>query len=111
MPVPMFASAFLFVLLASFALLTGSAGAERLMVDPAAPAWMHIGAAALLYTHIGGGAVGMVSGTTAILSPKGRTVHRPRAASSLSRCSPVIWLEPAWRPSWKPASGRISWPE
>lgn len=58
------------------AVLAPPAMAERLMVDPAAPGWMHFGAAVLLYIHIGGGTLGLVTGTAAILSPKGRPFHR-----------------------------------
>lgn len=50
--------------------------AETLKVDGDAPSWQHMGAALLLYLHIGGGTLGLVSGTVAVLSPKGRPVHR-----------------------------------
>lgn len=58
------------------AFLTAPAEAERLQVADNDPLWMHIGAAVLLYAHIGGGALGMLSGAAAILSPKGRPFHR-----------------------------------
>ena len=54
----------------------GSAAADRLVVDPAAPAVFHLGAAFLLHAHIAGGAIGLLAGTAAILTPKGRTLHR-----------------------------------
>ena len=47
-----------------------------LQVSPDAPAWMRYGADALLYTHIGGGAVGMVSGAVALFTRKGAWLHR-----------------------------------
>lgn len=57
-------------------LLAGPAMAETLKAAPDAPVWLHWGATALLWAHIGGGTLGMLSGATAILSPKGKTVHR-----------------------------------
>lgn len=57
-------------------LLTSAAVAERLQIAETDPGWMHWGAALLLYLHIGGGAVGLLSGSAAILSPKGRPFHR-----------------------------------
>jgi hypothetical protein len=57
-------------------LLAGPAMAETLKAAPDAPIWMHWGATLLLVLHIGGGTLGMLSGATAILSPKGRPVHR-----------------------------------
>lgn len=47
-----------------------------LQVAPDAPAWAHIGADALLVLHIGGGAIGILSGATALAARKGETVHR-----------------------------------
>lgn len=41
-----------------------------------APAWMHIGAAILLYAHIIGASVAMIAGTIAILARKGERLHR-----------------------------------
>ena len=55
---------------------SGSAHAVTLEVDPAASVWAHLGAQALLILHIGGGAVGLVSGATACATRKGGTVHR-----------------------------------
>ncbi len=47
-----------------------------LQVAADAPAWAHLGADALLVLHIGGGAIGILSGATALLARKGETVHR-----------------------------------
>lgn len=47
-----------------------------LQPDPAAPALLHIGAAALLWLHIGGAGLGMVSGVAAVAAPKGQWLHR-----------------------------------
>lgn len=47
-----------------------------LQVASDAPAWAHIGADALLVLHIGGGAIGILSGATALAARKGETVHR-----------------------------------
>jgi hypothetical protein len=66
----------LFFLILAASALAVPAFAETLKVDSHAPDWMHMGAALLLYLHIGGGALGLVSGTVAVLSPKGRPVHR-----------------------------------
>ena len=57
-------------------LLAGLAHADNLQARPGDPLWMHIGADALLYAHIGGGALGLISGVVAIAAPKGRRVHR-----------------------------------
>ena len=38
--------------------------------------WKHVGAGILLYAHIIGGALGLVSGTVAVLSRKGARLHR-----------------------------------
>lgn len=46
-----------------------------LAVDPHAPWIVKAGADAILFLHIGGGAVGMLSGVAALAAPKGRTVH------------------------------------
>lgn len=50
--------------------------AETLNVGSGAPVWMQMGATLLLFLHIGGGALGLVSGTISVLSRKGRPVHR-----------------------------------
>lgn len=54
----------------------GVASADQLQVDAAAPWWVRIGALALLWGHIGGGTVGLLSGTVALLSRKGGKLHR-----------------------------------
>ncbi len=65
----------LFLILAASA-MAAPAIAETLKPAADAPVWMHWGAALLLYLHIGGGTLGLLSGTVAVLSPKGRPVHR-----------------------------------
>lgn len=52
------------------------AHAANLQVAPDAPAWMHVGAAALLWLHIGGGAAGIATGFVALASRKGGRIHR-----------------------------------
>ncbi len=52
------------------------ANAVRLEVEETAPAWAHFGAAVLLYLHIGGGTVGIISGAIASIASKGQTLHR-----------------------------------
>jgi hypothetical protein len=47
-----------------------------LQISPEAPLIVHTGAAALLALHVGGGAVGIVSGWVAILANKGGRLHR-----------------------------------
>lgn len=54
----------------------GPAAAEVLGVYPGAPRWARIGGYALLYLHIGGGAIGLVSGFAAIVSRRGSAAHR-----------------------------------
>lgn len=54
----------------------GNFSAMILQVDPEAPAWVHTAANAMLVLHIGGGAVGLVSGTVALAARKGARVHR-----------------------------------
>jgi uncharacterized membrane protein len=62
---------------AVLALLASPAGhAANLQVAPDAPAWMHVGAAMLLWTHIAGGAAGIATGAIAIASRKGGKIHR-----------------------------------
>lgn len=68
-------------LAAGLALLPLAALAETLQAPPEGPAWMTLGADALLFVHIGGGAIGILTGAAAILSRKGAPVHR--AAGSL----------------------------
>ena len=55
---------------------TGVAHAAKLEVDPDAPLWIKLATDALLYAHIGGGAVGLVSGVAAIAARKGQALHR-----------------------------------
>lgn len=59
-----------------FVVVAGTAHAATLQVDPDAAAWAHIGAAFLLYAHIGGGVVGLISGLAASFSRKGSPLHR-----------------------------------
>lgn len=59
-----------------------------LHVSPDAPAWAHVAADTLLVLHIGGGAVGILSGATALFSRKGAPVHR--AAGTLFFVSMLI---------------------
>lgn len=56
--------------------LTGTAWADRLEPPAEAPWWIHAGAAALLYSHIGGGTVGLISGAIALAARKGGKAHR-----------------------------------
>jgi uncharacterized membrane protein len=55
---------------------TGLAHAEKLEVAADAPMWAHLGAGALLYLHIGGGIVGLLTGLLAFASKKGSFLHR-----------------------------------
>ena len=50
--------------------------AARLEVAPEAPNWMHLGAATLLFLHVGGGTLGLVAGTAASFTRKGGRRHR-----------------------------------
>ena len=65
------AGAFALALLAAPA-----AHASVLQASPDAPVWAHVGAAALLWLHIGGGAAGIATGAIAIASRKGGKIHR-----------------------------------
>lgn len=47
-----------------------------LQADAGSAWWMHAGAALLLFLHIAGAALGLISGAVAILAPKGERVHR-----------------------------------
>lgn len=58
------------------ALAPATALADNLEAGPGDPLWMHLGANALLWTHIAGGAIGMVTGVVALASRKGQRVHR-----------------------------------
>lgn len=55
---------------------SSSANAARLIVEPESSFIFHLGAAFLLYVHIGGGAIGLLSGVVASLSSKGKKIHR-----------------------------------
>jgi uncharacterized membrane protein len=66
----LFAVAFVAALLPSVAL------AENLEAGPGDPVWMNLAANALLWAHIAGGAIGMVTGVIALASRKGQSVHR-----------------------------------
>lgn len=57
-------------------LLPSAALADNLEAAPGDPAWMHLGANALLWAHITGGAIGMVTGVVALAARKGQRVHR-----------------------------------
>jgi hypothetical protein len=48
----------------------------NLQFGPEAPAALRLAASAILFAHIGGGAVGLVSGAVAILARKGERLHR-----------------------------------
>lgn len=54
----------------------GPAWADRLEVAADAPWWIRLGADALLYAHIGGGTVGLLSGVVALAAAKGGRIHR-----------------------------------
>lgn len=56
--------------------LGGGAHATKLEVDPDAPAWAHLGAGILLYSHIGGGIIGILTGALAVALRKGGPAHR-----------------------------------
>jgi len=57
-------------------LLPSVALADNLEAGPADPAWMHLGADTLLWAHIAGGAIGMVTGVVALAVRKGQRLHR-----------------------------------
>lgn len=65
---------------AAAALMPSIALAENLEARPGDPAWMHLGANALLWAHIAGGAIGMITGVVALASRKGQSVHRKAGA-------------------------------
>lgn len=72
---PRFAlSTVLFVVVAT--LLPSVALADNLAAGPSDPAWMHLGANALLWAHITGGTIGIVTGVAALAARKGQQVHR-----------------------------------
>lgn len=76
----------LFVIAFTLYGLTFAATASTTTLDVAAdaPVWMRLGADILLYLHMGGGALGMIAGTVAILSRKGQT-RPPDGGQSLLR--------------------------
>lgn len=51
-----------------------------LEIDPAAPLWVRLAADTLRYLHIGGGAVGLMSGAAALVFRKGARAHRSAGA-------------------------------
>jgi uncharacterized membrane protein len=57
-------------------MLASIALADTLQARPGDPAWMHLGANALLWGHIAGGAIGLVTGVVALAARKGQRVHR-----------------------------------
>jgi hypothetical protein len=57
-------------------LLPSIALADTLQAGPGDPAWLHLGANALLWAHIAGGAIGMITGVFALAARKGQKVHR-----------------------------------
>ena len=57
-------------------LFVDPAWGETLQVPEDAPRWMHFGAAALLFLHIGGGAIGIITGAVASAAKKGQKLHR-----------------------------------
>lgn len=65
-----------FVGVIASAFASSVAVADTLDVDPAAPLWVHALATAVLYLHIGGGAVGLISGAAALTFRKGERLHR-----------------------------------
>jgi uncharacterized membrane protein len=56
--------------------LAAPAAADRLEVPSDAPLWMRVGADVLLYSHIGGGFLAMLTGAIAVLARKGGPLHR-----------------------------------
>lgn len=71
-------SLFLAVLISGLliAILPIAAFAGRLQLDANASSWAHLGADILLYLHIGGGALGLIFGSIALIAKKGSKVHR-----------------------------------
>ncbi len=49
---------------------------STLYFGPESPLWMQVGAQALLVAHIGGGGMGLMSGTVAMAARKGEWLHR-----------------------------------
>jgi hypothetical protein len=71
---------FLAVLAVAAALAPATVLADTLQARPGDPAWMHLGANALLWAHIGGGAIGLITGVVALAARKGHKVHRAAGA-------------------------------
>ena len=63
-------------LLLLLCILSPAVFAETLQVSADSPYVFHLGAALLLYSHIVGGAVGLISGVVASASKKGDKLHR-----------------------------------
>lgn len=98
-----------------------------LEIDPAASQWVHFAADAVLYLHIGGGAVAMAAGTAALVFRKGGGAHRlagrtflvsmlimagigagvapflPERASILGGLMACYLVATAWLTVWRPA--------
>ena len=72
---PRFAASFVLFVVA-VASWPSIALANNLEAGPGDPAWMHLGASALLWAHIAGGAIGMLTGALALAARKGQPVHR-----------------------------------
>ncbi|MFN7164428.1 MAG: hypothetical protein ACK4P2_06365, partial [Hyphomonas sp.] len=68
------------ILLGAWLMFAGAAQAASLQAGPDDPWWAHAGAAALLWLHIGGGTVGMLSGAAALAFRKGARLHRAAGA-------------------------------
>jgi hypothetical protein len=67
----------LFTLMVCIFLITaGDTHATKLEVGAESSAWAHLFADAILYLHIGGGAVGILAGITASVTRKGGMFHR-----------------------------------
>jgi uncharacterized membrane protein len=69
------------VFAAAAALFPSITLADTLQARPGDPLWMHLGANGLLWAHIAGGSIGMITGVVALASRKGQRVHR--AAGSI----------------------------
>ncbi len=67
---------FVFIALIAITAFSTSVNAARLEIDQHASIVLHIGAAFLLYSHIGGGVVGLIAGAVAGLAKKGGKAHR-----------------------------------
>jgi len=63
-------------ILARLARLGDMEGDLILEAAPGSAWWLHAGAALLLFAHIAGATLGLISGAVAILAPKGERAHR-----------------------------------